>query len=136
MERPSPEVAADVPAAWTRPVVVVPVFAVLALVGGQLPSFSVAANGYVLVLGGAMVWLGLSGRVRHRPVPGRPGRGARWWLLPAVVLLTAEVVTFALGSTDEYPTLSRLADPLLAMEPVRSACYFAWLSGFWGLVRR
>lgn len=136
MEQPSSEVAAEVPGVWARPAVLVPLFAGLALVGGQLPSFSLAANLYVLALGGAMVWLGLSGRVPRRPYRERLGTGTRWWVLPGAVLVTAEVVTYALGSSYDYPTLSRLSDPLLVAEPVRSACYFAWLSGFWGLVRR
>lgn len=136
MQQPSTQVAAEAPGAWARPAVLVPVFAGLSLVGGQLPSFSLAANLYVLALGGAMVWLGLSRRVPRRAVGDRIGRGVRWWILPAGVLVTAEVVTFALGSNYDYPTLSRLSDPLMAAEPVRSACYFAWLSGFWGLVRR
>jgi hypothetical protein len=135
MEQPSTQVAAEAPGAWARPAVLVPVFAALSLAGGQLPSFSLAANLYVLALGGAMVWLGLSHRVPRRAADGI-GRGVRWWLLPAGVLVTAEVVTYALGSSYDYPTLSRLSDPVLAAEPVRSACYFAWLSGFWGLVRR
>lgn len=136
MEPPSPQIVAEVPRAWARPAVLVPVFAGLSVVGGQFPSFSLPANLYVLLLGGAMVWLGLSGRIPRRVAVERLGRGTRWWLLPTTVLVVAEVVTYLLGSTNEYPTLSRLSDPLLAAEPVRSACYFAWLSGFWGLVRR
>jgi hypothetical protein len=136
MEHSSSQVAAEVPGAWGRPAVLVPVFALLALVGGQLPSFSLAANAYVLALGGAMAWLGLSGRVPRRPARARLGPGTRWWVLPSAVLAVAEVVTYVLGSSYDYPTLSRLSDPVLAAEPVRSACYFAWLSGFWGLMRR
>ena len=52
------------------------------------------------------------------------------------VFAIAEVVTFAMGSTHDYPTLSLLADPLLDGYLLRSMAYFGWLAGFWGLVRR
>lgn len=135
MEQPS-ELAAEVPRAWDRPAVAVPVLAVLALIGGQLPSFSTAANVYTLGTGGTLIWLGLSGRAARRPAPHRlPGR-AGWWLVPVTVFGVFEGSTFLLGSSAHYPTLSKLADPLLADPLVRSAAYFAWLSAFWGLVRR
>jgi hypothetical protein len=128
--------AVDVAPAWDRLLVTVPAFAVLALVGGFLPSFSVAANLYVLVLGGAMTWFGLSGRIPKRPAPLRLHRTAGWWLVPAVILVGVELTDFVLGSTYAHPTLSILADPALEHYAVRSVAYFAWLGGFWGLVRR
>ncbi|MDR7273392.1 hypothetical protein [Catenuloplanes atrovinosus] len=130
------EVAVDAPRAWDRPLVVLPVFAVVSLVGGQLPSFSTAANLYSLSVGGTLMWFGLSQRVPRRPVPGRPGRGTVWWLAPAVVFVAFEGSTFLTGSTESYPTLSRLADPLLADPVVRAAGYFGWLCAFWALARR
>jgi hypothetical protein len=135
MEQP-PEITAEVPRAWDRPVVSVPVLAFLSLVGGQLPSFSVQANLYTLSTGGALIWLGLSNRVPRRPVPRRFGSGAIWWFLPVAMFGFFEGATFMLGSTDDFPTFSRLADPMLDDELVRSAVYFGWLTAFWGLVRR
>lgn len=135
MEQP-PEIAAKVPRVWDRPVVSVPVLAFLSLVGGQLPSFSLQANLYTMGTGGALIWLGLSARVPRHPAPLRPGPGAIWWLLPVVVFGVFEGGTFVLGSTDDFPTFSRLADPLLNDQLVRSAVYFGWLTAFWGLVRR
>jgi len=136
MEHPT-ELAADAPSrAWDRPVVTLPVLAFLSLVGGQLPSFSTRANVYTICLGGAMLWLGLGNRLPRRPPPTRLGPGAAWWLLPVAVFGIFEGATFLLGSTPEYPTFSKLADPLLEDRLLRSAGYFAWLTGFWVLVRR
>ena len=133
---PQPELALERAPSWDRPLVLVPAFAVLALIGGFFPSFSVAANLYVLVLGGALTWLGLGGRTAKRPSPWRLGGAARWWLLPTVIFLVVELVSFLYGSTDAHPTLSVLMAEPLTQYPVRSLLYFAWLGGFWGLVRR
>jgi hypothetical protein len=121
---------------WERPLVLVPSFAVLALIGGLFPSFSVAANLYVLALGGVLMWLGLANRTAKRESPWRLERGARWWLLPAGIFVAIELVNFLYGSTYAHPTLSVLVADPLAHYPVRSVAYFAWLAGFWGLVRR
>lgn len=134
MESPR-EAAAEVPQLWARPVVTVPLLALLALVGGQLPSFSSQANLYVLTVGAALLWLGLSTRLPRRPAPERLGRGAVWWLLPGLVFAVLEGLTFLAG-TRRYPTLSRLLDPALDGEIIRSAGYVGWLAAFWVLVRR
>lgn len=135
MDQPS-DLVAQPPAAWDRPVVSVPILAFLSLVGGQLQSFSLAANLFALVLGGALIWLGLSNRVPRRPVRLGFRPGAAWWLLPVAVFGAFEASTFLVGSTADYPTFSLLADPVLEAEPVRSAMYFGWLAAFWALVRR
>jgi hypothetical protein len=135
MEQPS-EIAVAAPRAWDRSVVSLPILAFLSLVGGQLPSFTLSANLYTLGIGGALIWLGLSNRVPRRPVVRRFWPGAAWWLLPVTVFAVFEATTFLLGSTHEYPTFSRLADPVLDAELVRSAVYFGWLAAFWALVRR
>lgn len=135
MEQP-PELTVDLPRAWDRPAVTVPVLACLSLVGGQLPSFSTQANLWTLGTGGALIWLGLGNRVPRRPAPRRLGRGAVWWVLPAAVFGVFEAATFVVSAGSEFPTFSRLADPLLADELVRSAAWFGWLAAFWGLVRR
>ena len=128
--------AVDAAPAWDRPIVTVPAFALLALIGGFFPSFSVAANLYVLVLGGAIMWLGLSGRMPKRPSPARLSRAAAWWLVPASLLVAVEFSNFMLGSTYAHPTLSLLADPALQHYSARSFAYFTWLGGYWALVRR
>ncbi|NUR26016.1 MAG: hypothetical protein HOV83_09250 [Catenulispora sp.] len=131
-----PELAVPSAPAWSRPVVMVPIFTVASLVGGLLPSFSIEANLYVFALGSVLLWLGLSQRVPRRPPPRRLPKGLVWWLLPVGVFVFFELSTFALGSTEKYPTLSLLADPVLDHYVPRVLVYFAWLSGFWGLVRR
>ncbi|WP_238014698.1 hypothetical protein KZZ52_07910 [Dactylosporangium sp. AC04546] len=133
MERP--ELVAEVDRAWTRPVVLTPVFALISLVGGALPSFSLRANLLVLGVGGAMAWLGLSAAVQRRPTPARLPRAAAWWLVPLLLFAVVEGVTFLIG-TQAYPTLSRLADPVLEHYLARSAAYFGWLWAFWAMVRR
>ena len=130
-----PELVAEVDRAWARPVVLAPVFALTALVGGALPSFSLRANLLVLGAGGALLWLGMSATVPKRPAPARLPRSSAWWLLPIGLFAVVEGITFLIGSR-EYPTLSRLADPLLEHYPARAAAYFGWLWVFWALVRR
>jgi hypothetical protein len=138
MDQP-PEITVDIapePRAWDRPIVTMPVLAFLSLVGGQLPSFSTRANLYTISVGGALIWLGLSHRMPRKPLPGPFGAATAWWLLPVAVFGLFEGSTFVLGSTPEFPTFSKLADPLLQDNLVRSAVYFGWLTAFWGLVRR
>jgi hypothetical protein len=133
MEQPS-EFAAQ--AVWARPIVLLPVFAVLSLIGGLFPSFSLLALCYVLLIGGTMTWLGLSGRVAKRSVPRSLGSSAAWWLVPVLFLASVELVNFLFGSTYPHPTLSLLMDPLLDRYLARAAAYFGWLTAFWGMVRR
>lgn len=136
MEQPSGLIA-DAAPVWDRPLVTVPTFALLALAGGLFPSFSLVANLYVLVLGGTLMWIGLSTRmIAKRSSPVRLTRAASWWLLPVFILVSIELTDFALGSTRAHPTLSLLADPALNRYSVRTFAYFAWFGGFWGLVRR
>lgn len=135
MKQPT-EIAAEVRPWAARPVVMVPVLAFLSLVGGQLPSFSLSANLYVLMTGGALVWLGVTHRVPRREAPRALGLRTLWWLVPVLVFAAIEIVNFALGSTNDHPTLSLLADPALDDELIRSAVYFAWLTAFWGLIKR
>ncbi|HTF10764.1 MAG TPA: hypothetical protein VK659_21585 [Asanoa sp.] len=132
MEQSQTEIVADAP---RGAVGTLPVLAFLSLVGGQLPSFTTRANLYTICLGGSMLWLGLAGRAR-RPLPARLGAGTAWWLVPVAIFGVFEGSTFLLGSMAEYPTFSKLADPLLEDELLRSVGYFAWLGGFWALVRR
>jgi hypothetical protein len=134
MEQPS-EIATEAPRAWDRPVVSVPVLACLSLVGGQLPSFSVQANLYTLGTGGALIWFGLSHRGSRRPTH-RVGAGVIWWVLPVAVFGLVEGTTFVAAAGDDFPTFSRLADPMLENPLIRSAGYLGWLAAFWGLVRR
>lgn len=132
----SSELTAEAPQPWTRPLVLVPVFALVSLVGAAFPSFSVRANVLVLAAGGALFWLGLSTRLPRHRAPRRLSPQAAWWLVPAVALGVVELVNFAIGSTYDHPTLSKLADPLLVGYPGRAAAYFGWLMAYWGLVRR
>ncbi|MEU5561791.1 hypothetical protein [Micromonospora musae] len=135
MEQPR-ELTVEAPRAWDRPTVSIPVLACLSLVGGRFASFSTEANLYILGTGGLLIWLGLSNRVPRRPAPTRLGSGTVWWSLPIVVFGIFEGVTFVVAAGDDFPTFSRLADPLLEDHLLRSAAWFAWLAAFWELVRR
>lgn len=131
-----PELTVEPVRPWARAQVMLPVFVPFSLIGGLLPSFSLAANLYVLALGGGMMLAGMSSRLPRRAAPAGLLPGVAWWLVPVVVFAVVEVITFAMGSTHDYPTLSLLADPLLDGYLLRSLAYFGWLAGFWGLVRR
>ncbi|MDI1459419.1 hypothetical protein QEZ54_00410 [Catellatospora sp. KI3] len=132
-----PEAAVDqTTRPWARAQVMLPVFIPLSLIGGLLPSFSLAANLYVLALGGGMVIAGMSSRLPRRAAPTRLLPGVAWWLLPIAIFVVVEVFTFGMGSTTAYPTLSLLADPVLDGYAARALAYFGWLCAFWALVRR
>ncbi|MBV1848584.1 hypothetical protein [Catellatospora tritici] len=135
METP-PEVVVEPTRPWARAHVMLPVFVPLSLIGGLLPSFSLAANLYVLALGGGMLVAGMSSRLPRRAAPSGLLPGVVWWLLPLAIFVVVEVFTFGMGSTNAYPTLSLLADPVLDGYPARALAYFGWLCAFWGLVRR
>lgn len=47
-----------------------------------------------------------------------------------------EAVTFVADAGHEFPTFSRLMDPVLEHPTARSAAWLAWLVAFWGLARR
>ncbi len=135
MEQPPPA-SAEAVRSWDRPAVMVPFFVLLSLIGGLFGSFTLTANLLVLALGGTMIWLGLTGRAGRRAAATRMSPAAAWWLVPVVSLAALELVTFSKHSIVDYPTLSLVADPLLEHYLVRSAAYFGWLFGFWGLIRR
>ena len=131
----TPEASAAV-RTWDRPLVMLPVFALIAAVGGLFGSFTLSANLLVLAVGGTLIWLGLSGRVVRRPAERQLPSGAIWWLVPVLTLALVELYAFSRHSTEDYPTLSLLADPALNHYLPRTACYFGWLTAFWGLIRR
>jgi hypothetical protein len=135
MEQPS-QLAAEAERPWVRPVVLLPVFALISAVAGLFPSFSLSANLLVLALGGTLFWLGFTARMPKRTSPRRLTGAAAWWLLPALLLAIVELINFMYGSTYAHPTLSLLADPLLERYLVRTVAYFGWLAAFWGLIRR
>ena len=133
---PPPPASVEVAHTWDRPLVIAPLFVLVALVGGLFGSFTLSANLLGLTFGGAFMWLGLTGRAGRRPAPRRLGRGAVWWLVPVLALSLLEVFTFLRQSFEDFPTLSLIADPFLEGYLARSVTYLAWLAGFWALARR
>jgi hypothetical protein len=130
------ELTAQRSSPWLSRYLVLPVFVPLSLLGGLFPSFSLEANLYVLLLGGAMLTAGLSSRLPRRAAPAELPPGVVWWLVPIGIFIVFELITFSFGSTHDFPTLSLLADPLLDGYLLRSLGYFGWLTVFWGMVRR
>lgn len=131
-----PEASADEVRTWDRPLVMLPVFALIALVGGLFGSFTPQANLLVLAVGGTLIWLGLSGRTIRHDAPVRLARGSVWWLVPVLLVALTELFAFLGTPREAYPTLSLLADPVLDHYLPRAIAYFGWLTGFWALVRR
>jgi hypothetical protein len=131
-----PEYAAEAVQPWSRAVVLVPILVLLATVGALFPPLSWAATIYVVLVGGALIGVGLSGWIPRRGGPATLSRGARWWLVPVGLFTVIEVGDIMLGSTHAHPTLSVLMDLPLDRYPIRVAGYAVWLSGFWALVRR
>ena len=131
-----PPASAEAVRTWDRPFVIVPLFALIAAIGGLFGSFTLQANLLVLAVGGTLLWLGMTGRAGRRAAPARLGRGAVWWFVPLLVFALVELVTFSMKDPARYPTLSLLADPVLDNYLARAACYFGWLAAFWGLIRR
>ena len=113
-----------------------PLFVLIAAVGGLFGSFTNGALLLVLAVGGTMVWLGLSGRVARRAAPASLPRATAWWMLPILALSLIELFAFSKNSPENYPTLSLLADPVLDGYLARAVAYFLWLAAFWGLLRR
>src|SRR5262245_32310629 len=110
MEQSPPPASSPSPAsavrAWDRPLVMLPLFALIAAVGGLFGSFTLNATLLVLAVGGTLVWLGVTGRVARRPAPARLSRGALWWMLPILALALVELFAFTRNSPTAYPTLS------------------------------
>jgi hypothetical protein len=131
-----PEASAAEVRVFDRPTVMVPVFALIAALGGFFGSFTTGATLLVHAIGGTMVWLGISGRAGRRTGQARLTRRALWWLVPLLVLALTELWAALHAPRAEYPTLSALFDPPLEHYLPRAAGYFAWLAGFWALARR
>ncbi|HLL67009.1 MAG TPA: hypothetical protein VK453_15100 [Micromonosporaceae bacterium] len=130
------QLALEVEPGWTRPGVLMPVLALVALVAGTRSSFTTSANLLVLCVGGSLFWLGMSRSVVRRPAPRRLPTHAAWWLVPTVLLVAVELTNFGVGSTYAHPTLSKLIDPSLTRYGPRAALFFAWSAAFLALVRR
>jgi hypothetical protein len=128
---------AAAPTIWERKLVMLPVLAFFALIGARLPVFSRVATGYILVLGGALIWLARAHPARPRAAAGGDDRRSlAWWLLPLLAFVPMETVNYLLGSTPPHPTFSILLDPVFTIEPTRSLFYFVWLVAFWAVARR
>src|SRR5262245_35410522 len=101
-----PQASAHEVRAFDRPMVMVPLLALIGGFGGLFGSFTVSANLLVLAVGGTMAWVSLSGRAARRAAPRRLSRGALWWLAPILVLGLTELYSFLHTPRADYPTIS------------------------------
>lgn len=119
---------------WRRRVAVVTVMVAYALVAALCRPLTWGSLIAVLAAGLPLSALGIRNRPR-RPQPAG-ARSAAFWLSIGVLAGAYELGLW-LGPDDAaYPTLSTLADPVLATYPGRVAGYLLWIgAGVW-LVRR
>jgi hypothetical protein len=97
-------------------------------VGGELSPPALVAVG---VTGALLTAVGIA--ARSGAGAGPVGRRGVAWLVWALAVLAWELVTLA---SDAMPTLSDLADPVLAHPVPRGAATAGWLTvGFWLLAR-
>ena len=109
-----------------------------AWIAGAYPSFSWQSSAAVLAPGLLLLgYAAVAGPRRPlRPARRLDRRAVAVWSVPLLSFSALEIVNDLLGSTWEHPTLSVLADPLLAGHPGRSAAMLAWLAAGLALVRR
>src|SRR5262245_11654441 len=98
----SPPASASAARAWDRPVVMLPLFVLIAAVGGLFGSFTLSATLLVLAVGGTLVWLGLSGRVARRPAPTSLPRATLAWTVPILAVSLVELYAFSKNSPEHY----------------------------------
>lgn len=131
-----PPVPARAVRGFDRPLIRISLFTLIAAVGGLFASFTLAANLLVLAVGATFMGIGLGSWAGRRPAPTRLPATAAWWLVPVLTMALVELFCFLKDSPDDWPTFSLLADPVLEHYLPRATSYFAWLTGFWVLVRR
>jgi hypothetical protein len=109
-----------------------------AWIAGAYPSFSWQSSAAVLAPGLLLLGYAAVTGPRRPPRPARrlDRRAVAVWSVPLLSFSALEIVNDLLGSTWAHPTLSVLADPLLAGHPGRSAAMLAWLAAGLALVRR
>jgi hypothetical protein len=109
-----------------------------AWIAGAYPSFSWQSSAAVLAPGLLLLgYAAVTGPRRPlRPARRLDRRAVAVWSVPLLSFCALEIVNDLLGSTWAHPTLSVLADPLLAGHPGRSAAMLAWLAAGLALVRR
>ncbi|MFH1331075.1 MAG: hypothetical protein ABIJ48_10550 [Actinomycetota bacterium] len=129
------------PVPWTRTWTAGCVIGGYGALAGTPARFSWPATAAVSVAGVAVLVLAGRSAARYRAVPPARPAGSAAWAAVFVGIALWELVnlllqpSFTTGSYD-HPTLSVLADPMLASTAGRSAALTAWLGAGWYLVDR
>jgi hypothetical protein len=101
-----------------------------ALVAAVCRPLTEAALVAVLVVGVPLCWVGVRRRPRRAEPVGR--RSVVVWSGLGVLAGAVELAVFLGPNDTAHPTLSTLADPVLATYPGRVAGYLLWISaGLW-----
>lgn len=118
-------------------IAVVGVAVLYAGVAGRLRHLTVPAELGTFLVGSLVCWRGLRGGCRRFPAPERVDRrGALVWGVVLVMFGVWELYADFRGSTPAHPTLSILMGPALASPERRSVGYLVWFAlGVW-VVRR
>ena len=117
-------------------VVLVAVFALVALAGALFPSFSTGATLLVAGVGAVLFWLGSAERLPRRPATRRLPVGAAWWAVPALLLGVVELIDFRLGSTYAIQPCPGWPTRCWPAHLPRALAWFGWQWAFLGLARR
>ncbi len=99
------------------------------------PSLTLRSSALVILVGGGLTVVAV-----RRPLVEESARvGVRqWlpWLLLGLSLALWELALLLLGNNDDWPPLSRLADPIDALGPGRFSLALLWIAAGAWLVRR
>ena len=119
---PEPRRRRDRLRTWDRPLVMVPLFVLIAAVGG-LFGFVHPRREPAGARPSAARWSGWASAAgaRRRGTAAVCRRAPCWWLVPVLVLALVELYAFSRNVREDYPTLSLLADPILDALPAPGA---------------
>ena len=106
--------------------------AAVAVVFGTTRNLTLPAAVMVVVAGAGM---GVAPWIRERRIrrAAVPTRGLVVWTTLVVGFCLWELAAFLLGNDTPHPTFSMLAEPMLAVYPIRAVAMFAWLLWGWHL---
>jgi len=127
--------AADERSVWAWPALAFGI--VYAWIVGGFPSFTLASNIAVFIVGAAVLVIAFVRPPERKPLGPPVNRTAvLWWALALGGFTVLELINLFLGSTHPHPTWSVLIAPLLADHFAKSVAVFIWLRVGWVLLHR